>query len=248
MISLVGRDLAAYLIFKAEREHWAFRNRAGRIQKGRQDSLGLGWSNHDHHTFRCSRQHMPDLIAILEKLGFLCREQFYAGKEAGWGAQVLENPVLQIAVFTDLDLTPKETEIDFAREPLPMRKKLGTVGLWVGLHGESFFQAGLHHVAGRFNFERLRDDLAKEGIDSMEPFSMFDFLKQAFMVGEAWPVIPERAKRLLDEGSINQKQYKRFLKEGARGSHLEDLQRSEGFKGFNQKSVSAVIRATDPRR
>ncbi len=248
MISLVGKNLATYLIFKVEREHWGFRNRAGRVQKGRQDSLGLGWGNHDHHTFRCSRQHMPNLIGILERLGFLCRERFYAGKEAGWGAQVLENPALQVVVFADLDLSPKETEIDFAHESLPMKKKLGTVGLWVGLHGESFFQAGLHHVAGRFNFDRLRDDLAKEGIDSMEPFSNFDFFKQAFLAGEMWQVIPERTKKLLDDGSITQKQYKRFLKQGARGSHLEDLQRGEGFKGFNQKSVSAVIKATDPRR
>ncbi|MGR3295792.1 MAG: hypothetical protein ACUZ8A_06160, partial [Candidatus Bathyanammoxibius sp.] len=66
--------------------------------------------------------------------------------------------------------------------------------------------------------------------------------------GEMWQVIPERTKKLLDDGSITQKQYKRFLKQGARGSHLEDLQRGEGFKGFNQKSVSAVIKATDPRR
>ena len=155
---------------------------------------------------------------------------------------------MQIVVFADLDLSPKETEIDFAHESLPMKKKLGTVGLWVGLHGESFFQAGLHHVAGRFNFDRLRDHLAIEGIDSMEPFSNFDFFKQAFLAGEMWQVIPERTKKLLDDGSITQKQYKRFLKQGARGSHLEDLQRGEGFKGFNQKSVSAVIKATDPRR
>jgi hypothetical protein len=31
------------------------------------------------------------------------------------------------------------------------------------------------------------------------------------------------------------------------GSHLENLQRRGGFKGFNQKSVSVIIEATDPR-
>ncbi|MFQ5863367.1 MAG: hypothetical protein ACE5IC_09645 [Candidatus Brocadiales bacterium] len=247
MISRVGRDLAGHIVFRVEREYWLGRNRAARVQKGRQDTLGLGWGNHDHHTFRCSRTHMPDLIKILEKLGFECRERFYAGEEAGWGAQVLEHPVLQIAIFADLDLAPEETEVDFAHQPLPMKKKLGTVGLWVGLHGESFFQAGLHHVAGRFDFERLREDLVKEGVSIMEPFSYFDFLKQAFAEGEVWRVIPERAKRLLEDGSITEKQYKRFIKKGARGSHLENLQRREGFKGFNQKSVSAIIQATDPR-
>ena len=248
MVSRVGRDLACYLIFKAERDYWAYRNRAVRLQKGRQDTIGLGWGNHDHHTFRCSRRHMPVLIEILERLGFMCRERFYAGEDAGWGAQVLEHPALQITVFADLDLAPEETEIDFAHQALPMKKKLGTVGLWVGLHGESFFQAGLHHVAGRFDFERLRKDLAAEGIGTMEPFSNFDFLKQAFTEGQVWQVIPERAKRLLDDGCITARQYNRFIKDGARGSHLENLQRKEGFKGFNQKSVSAIIRATDPRR
>ena len=42
-------------------------------------------------------------------------------------------------------------------------------------------------------------------------------------------------------------QFDQFLKEGALGSHLENLQRHGGFKGFNQKSVSVVIQATDPR-
>jgi len=37
------------------------------------------------------------------------------------------------------------------------------------------------------------------------------------------------------------------VSEGALGSHLENLQRRGGFKGFNQKSVSAIIQATDPR-
>ncbi|MFQ5957363.1 MAG: hypothetical protein ACE5KK_06300, partial [Candidatus Brocadiales bacterium] len=83
---------------------------------------------------------------------------------------------------------------------------------------------------------------------TMEPFSYFDFLKQAFTEGQVWQVIPERAKRLLEDGYITEKHYKKFIKNGARGSHLENLQRKEGFKGFNQKSVSAIIQATDPRR
>jgi len=50
---LVGRDLACQFYFEAERAYWETRNRAGQIQKRRQDQLGLGWGNHDHHTFRC---------------------------------------------------------------------------------------------------------------------------------------------------------------------------------------------------
>ena len=37
------------------------------------------------------------------------------------------------------------------------------------------------------------------------------------------------------------------LREGTIGSHLENLERREGFKGFNQQAVSAIISATDPR-
>ena len=43
-------------------------------------------------------------------------------------------------------------------------------------------------------------------------------------------------------------QFGQFTRDGAIGSHLENLQRHGGFKGFNQKSVSVVIAATDPRK
>lgn len=46
---------------------------------------------------------------------------------------------------------------------------------------------------------------------------------------------------------ITAEQAEVFGREGATGSHLENLQRRGGFKGFNQQSVSAVIAALDPR-
>jgi hypothetical protein len=95
----VGVDRACDLFFAAEREYWMRRNRAAQVQKARQDRLGLGWGNHDHHTYRSSREHFPRLIAALEALGMVCRERFYAGREAGWGAQVLEQPNARIVVF-----------------------------------------------------------------------------------------------------------------------------------------------------
>ncbi|PYK32176.1 MAG: hypothetical protein DME57_00810, partial [Verrucomicrobia bacterium] len=60
-VDLVGRDLACHLFFREERAYWEKRNRAGQAQRARQDSLGLGWANHDHHTFRSSRKHFVDL-------------------------------------------------------------------------------------------------------------------------------------------------------------------------------------------
>jgi len=248
VMDLVGRDLACHVVFEGERNYWQRRNRAAQFQKQRQDSLGLGWANHDHHTFRSSRKHFLDLMKVLEKLGFQRRERFYAGAQAGWGAQILEQPVEGIVVFADVDLMPEEVEADFSRQSLPPAPRLGTVGLWVGLHGESFLDAGMHHLEARFEFALAREQLNRNGIDGMKPFSDFEFLKQAFTQGERWPVLPERANRLYQYGLITKEQLDQFLREGAIGSHLETLQRRGGFKGFNQESVSAVIAATDPRK
>jgi hypothetical protein len=247
VISLVGRELACDIAFAQERAYWEQRNRAAQIQKKRQDHLGLGWANHDHHTFRSSRSHFLDLMLALEKLGFERRERYYAGAQAGWGAQILEHPVTGIVTFCDVDLEPEETRIDFSRQGLSAGRRLGTIGLWVGLHGESFLQAGMHHLECRFDFSLLREQLAVEGVGTMKPFSDFAFLKQAFTQGEQWPVRRERAERLLRTGLIDETQFSKFVSEGAIGSHLENLQRKGGFKGFNQSSVSVIIRETDPR-
>lgn len=248
VLALIDRDAACELFFAEERVFWTARNRAARIQKRRQDRLGLGWGNHDHHTFRCSREHFADLMQFLEKLGFQKRERYYAGAEAGWGAQILEQPMAGIVVFADVDLLPEETQIDFSSQRLPAARKLGTVGLWCGLHGDSFLQAGMHHLEARFDFARLREQLAREGVNTMKPFSDFEFLRQAFTEGERWSVRPSRVATLREKGLITPEQADGFLRDGAIGSHLENLQRKGGFKGFNQKSVSAIIAATDPRK
>jgi len=248
VLGLVGRDLACHLFFETERAYWESRNRAARSQKYRQDQLGLGWGNHDHHTFRCSREHFVKLLEFLDKLGFTRREHYYAGTEAGWGAQILEQAIARIVVFADVDLLPEEKGIDFTAAPLPPVSHLGTVGLWVGLHGESFLEAGMHHLEARFDFTLLEEQLKRDGVSMMKPFSDFEFLRQAFTEGERWPVRSERIERLFSARLITREQFDRFLAEGAIGSHLENLQRHGGFKGFNQKSVSAIIAATDPRK
>jgi hypothetical protein len=247
-LALVGRDVACHLFFETERAYWERRNRAARLQKYRQDGLGLGWGNHDHHTFRSSRAHFADLIAFLDQLGFVKRERFYAGAEAGWGAQVSEQPVTGIVIFADVDLMPEDTTLDFSTRALPPAPQLRTVGLWTGLHGESFLQAGMHHLEARFDFNSLRDQLQQQGVNLMKPFSDFEFLRQAFTEGERWAVNPERAERLAAAGLITREQCAQFIRDGAIGSHLENLQRHGGFKGFNQKAVSAIIAATDPRK
>lgn len=246
-LALVGVDVACELFFAEERHFWEQRNRAGRVQKRRQDALGLGWANHDHHTFRCSRKYFRDLVIFMEQLGLAKRERFYAGAEAGWGAQVMETPTVGIVVFADVDLMPAEVDIDYAAARLEEIPLVRTIGLWCGLHGDSLLQAGMHHLEARFNHPLLREQLAAEGIATMRPFSDFPFLKQAFTEGERWRPDPARVEFLRSRGLITTAQAEVFLKDGAIGSHLENLERKGGFKGFNQKSVSAIISAVDPR-
>jgi hypothetical protein len=247
-LELVGQDLNCQLFFEEERRYWESRNQAAQLQKRRQDALGLGWANHDHHTFRCSREGFVDVIDIFARLGFQRRERYYTGAEAGWGAQISEQPNVGIVTFADVDLMPDETQIDFSTMRLPAAARLGTVGLWVGLHGESVLRAGMHHLEARFDFEKLRAQLAEQGVRTMAPFSNFEFLRQAFTEGERWPVRAERIEPLLQRGLITREQADTFRREGALGSHLENLQRRGGYKGFNQKAVSVIITATDPRK
>lgn len=248
IIEQLGADRAAEVVCQGERHYWQTRNCVGRLQKSRQDSLGLGWANHDHHTFRSSRRNFARLVELFTLLGFHCRERFYAGQEAGWGAQVMENPTAGLSLFLDVDLAPEEVSTDFSREELPEQERLGTIGLWCALHGDSIFEAGMHHLAARCDFLRLDADIAKHGERFMAPFSDFPYLKQAFSVAERWQPDSARVTRLLESGKISAEQGENFLAKGAIGSHLENIQRDEGYKGFNKKNVSAIIKQTDPRK
>lgn len=247
LVDLVGPSMSACIVLEVERAYWQAKNRAGQLQKNRQDSLGMGWANHDHHTFRSSRKNFKNLVRLFEILGFTCRERFYAGKEAGWGAQVMEHATARLVLFLDVDLAPDEVQIDFAHIALGEDKKLGTIGLWCALHGESILKAGMHHLEAQFHFDKLGEDLAKEGVAMMAPFTNLAYLRQAFSVGELWPVAPSRVHKLREKGAITDEQAARFVSSGALGSHLENLERKEGYKGFHQQSVSDIIHRTDPR-
>ncbi len=248
-IDEVGRDYACDLFFAAEREFWMSRNHAARVQYARQQKLGLGWANHDHHTYRCSRHNFARLVGLWELLGFKLRERFHAGLQAGWGAQVMEQHNTGITTFNDVDLTPEELFNDFAHEPLAELPALGTVGLWCGLHGDSILQAGMHHLEAMFDFKSLRAQLESEaGVKTMKPFTNFPFLTQAFTEGQRWSVNERRITDLLSRRLITSEQAEQFRAQGAIGSHLENLERNDGFKGFNQTGVSEIIAATDPRK
>jgi hypothetical protein len=245
-----GKDWACDLFFKAEREFWQKRNRAAQVQYARQQKLGLGWANHDHHTYRCDRATFKEHVGLLEKLGLVCRERFYAGAEAGWGAQVMESPVTGITTFNDVDMSPEEVLGDFAHEGFREKQaQLGTVGLWCALHGQALFQAGMHHLECQFDHEALVLQLEhRANVKTMAPFTTFPYLRQAFTEGERWAVDHKRIDALLARGQINKSQAEMFKVEGAVGSHMENLERNDGFKGFNQQGVSDIIARTDPRK
>ncbi|WP_319549953.1 hypothetical protein [Desulfogranum marinum] len=247
LVRSFGPDLAAHIVCEGERRYWLSRNYAARIQKMRQDILGMGWANNDHHTFRSSRQYFTRLVDLFSRLGFTKRERFYAGKEAGWGAQVMENSTAGLSLFLDVDLAPEEVSVDFSTQPLEERDQLGTVGLWCALHGDSILKAGMHHLAVDCLFGDLVQDVEQYGVAFMAPFSDFEYLKQAFSKGEIWEVDPLRVQNLLEQKRITQEKAEQFLHKGVLGSHLENIQRRDGYKGFNKKNVNVIIKETDPR-
>lgn len=246
--STLGASWACALFLRAERDYWETRNTAGRIQKARQDALGLGWANDDHHTYDCSREWFRRCIAVLEALGFECRERFYAGAEAGWGSQILEHPVLRTVIFADIDLPEHELTGDFAHASMAPLPVLRRAGLWCALHGESMLEAGLNHLECMYDATALNEQFAALGVRMMDPFTNTPHLYQALTVGEWWPVPADRIQRLLAHGHISERDARAFATEGAVGSHFENLERNAGYKGFNQPGISSVLRIIDPRQ
>ena len=244
----LGQDWACWLWLRAEREYWESRNSAGRLQKARQDVHGIGWANQDHHTYDSSREWFHRCVGVLEALGFECRELFYAGDAAGWGSQILEQPAIGSVIFADIDLAPDELDIDFAHmelEPLPFLRR---AGLWCGLHGESMFESGINHLECMYDHTIMSRQLVAQGVRFMAPFSDFPHLYQALTEGEWWPVDPARVDALERAGYISAEQAEDFRLHGSIGSHLENLERNDGFKGFNQPGIDGVLRAIDPRK
>ena len=245
--ALVGNGRAVDEFFAAERNYWMSRNSAGRWQKSRQDSIGIGWANHDHHTFRSSREGFQGLIQLFLRMGFILRERFYAGEDAGWGAQILEHPVSRVVIFADVDITADELNTDFGITALPPSESLGTIGLWCGLHGGAIGLAGMHHLEAEFICTKVRDAFIQDGGRVMNPFTDIEVLWQAFTAPETWSVSPERLDTLVRDGLLDPANAETFRTNGAPGSHLEILQRWDGFKGFNKTGISDIIKKTDPR-
>ncbi len=246
--ALVGNGRAVDEFFAAERDYWMTRNAAGRWQKQRQDSIGIGWANHDHHTYRSSREGFQGLIQLFLRMGFTLRERFYAGADAGWGAQIAEHPVSRVVIFADVDIKADELNTDFGMTALPPSDSLGTIGLWCALHGGAIGLAGMHHLEAEFIHTSVRDAYIHDGGDVMKPFTDIEVLWQAFTAPEMWQVSGDRLDKLVADGLLDYTSAEKFRSSGAPGSHLEILQRWDGFKGFNKTGISDIITKTDPRK
>jgi hypothetical protein len=243
----LGPHWACDLWLKAERAFWVGRCASGRFQQERQHAAGVGWCNIDHHTYDSSRRHFRYTIRILEKLGYELREMLYAGELAGWGSQVLEQPVIGSTIFADVDLAPEELTIDFAHEVLPDLDRHRRAGLLSELLGESILEAGLNHVAGLYDQTALRAQLTATGVSFMTPFSDFDHLYQELTCGDLAPVDPRRVDALEAAGHIGSDEAEKLRLEGSIVTHLENIERNDGYKGFNREGIDGVLRKLDPR-
>jgi hypothetical protein len=243
----VGAHWACALWLAAEREFWMQRCAAGRVAKVRQDRAGVGWCNIDHHTYDGSRAHFRDTVRILEKLGYQLREMLYAGELAGWGSQVLEQPVIGSTIFADVDLAPEELQIDFAHDLLPPLDRHRRAGVLSALLGESILEAGLNHVAGLYDQTRFRALMAAEGVSMMAPFTRFGHLYQELSLGDWAAVDPARIDALEVGGHIGAEESEQLRLKGSILSHLENIERNDGFKGFNREGIDGVLRKLDPR-
>lgn len=244
----LGQHWTCDTFFRAEREYWMARCAPGRIQKERQDAVGLGWANIDHHTYDSSRVWFHRTINILEKMGFECRELFYAGHMAGWGSQVLEQPVLRSTIFADIDLAPDELAIDFAHMELKPLKKLRRAGILCAMHGESMLEGGLNHIAGFYDQKIFREIATRNGIQMMPPFSDYPHLYQELTIGEWRAADPRKITALENGGHLSAEEAEDFRLRGSIVHHLENIERNDGYKGFNQPGIDDVLKVIDPRQ
>lgn len=235
LVEAVGQKRAAWTILEVERRYWQSKNRAGQLQKDRQDRLGMGWANHDHHTFYSSRRYFQEVVELFEVLGFTPRERIYAGANEGWGAQVMENEALRSVVLLAVDLTEEESSQDFSHLILPELPSLGKIDLWCFLHGESLLQGGMHNLSALFVSENIQTYFEEQGITVMEVSHGSFFLKEVHTTAEIWPVEERRLKQLLSHQKIDEETYRKWWSTGVFGSRLCCLERKEGYKGFHSK-------------
>lgn len=80
----------------------------------------------------------------------------------------------------------------------------------------------------------------------MSPFSSFPFLYQELTVGAPAPVDPARVDLLERDGHLTADEAEAIRLNGYIATHLENIKRNQGYKGFNKPGIDGVLRALDP--
>ena len=84
--------------------------------------------------------------------------------------------------------------------------------------------------------------------DLMDDASTTFEVDHVFAHGDWAAVDPRRVDALEAGGHIPGEEAEQIRLNGAIVAHLENIERNDGFKGFNQTGVSEIIAATDPRK
>jgi len=120
-------------------------------------------------------------------------------------------------------------------------------GLLSELLGESILEAGLNHVAGLYSQSHFRNQLNRSGIEMMKPFTDWPHLYQELTTGDWAAVDPIRVQGLLAAGHIEIEEAEKLCLQGSIITHFENIERNDGFKGFNRDGIDGVLRKLDPR-
>ena len=128
---------------------------AARVQKARQDRLGPGLGEP-------RPPHLPLLAAVLParhrhvraRSGFVAPRAVPRRRARRLGCPDPRAPDRPASSSSPTSTSPpRRPTHDFAHEALPDLPRPNTVGLWVGLHGESILEAGMHHLEAQFDFD-----------------------------------------------------------------------------------------------
>ena len=95
---------------------------------------------------------------------------------------------------------------------------------------------------------RVHAGWKRAGVAFMPPVPAGPHRYQGRHQGGWLAVDPARGDALERAGHVTPEQAEDFRLYGAIGSHLENLERNDGFKGFNQPGIDGVLKIIDPRK
>ena len=86
-----------------------------------------------------------------------------------------------------------------------------------------------------------------QGIEASSVSPILRFFGSVLRKGQRWKISAGRIQRLRESSLVTSEQAAIFRRAGAIGSHLEMLERNDGYCGFNQSGISEIVCRTDLR-